>query len=473
MMQLPLLKNSYQATLLFIVFGLLSACHQEPTINLAKSLEAKQASVLRSWLEQNNLSEDQFKLSDTKLTGSHALMIEDRQLVGLKAKGVRSGDGLASLVSLRSLELSFFEEVQFSQCPPQLETLRINGLPAKSMSLEFLTQCPKLFELQLFHTEVKNWQPLYSLTELQSLSVRFSALSRFQLQHPLSELQRLDLSNNKINNLSFPAAQTQLKSLFLSQNHLSFLPDLSSLTVLENLSLDSNPLLAMSDNHLPPQLTNLDLRKTPLLDFKPLVGLQNLQRIQVQRTPKNLPASLLSKMAAAVRADSQLAIAEDLMQKYLAANHFIEKLPQSVDGKAFGLHKQSSQHFTLTGTSKLSGTIQIDEVQGNMRIPLAQTDDLSYQQRQVMINGQISVDSGTFSIFSPVSLDFWQMAALFVDNPKRQAPESVNFKQKGFIVYEAHPGLPTFFQANLIPMADRYLLLIGSDVASGVSIVYE
>ncbi len=442
-------------------------------MSFAKILEAKQADALSQWVKKNSLSEDQFKLSDTKLTGSHALMIENKQVVGLKAKGVRSADVLASLPSLRNLELSFFEAVEFSQCPPQLETFRINGLPTKPLSLEFLTQCPKLVDLQLFHTDVKNWQPLYTLTELQSLSIRFSDLSSFQLQQPLPELQRLNLSNNKVSNLLFPVAQKQLKFLFLSNNHLSFLPDLSPLTALETLSLDSNPLLALSDNHLPPQLTNLDVRKTPLLDFTPLVGLPNLQRIQVQRTPKDLPDSLVSKMAAAVGEDSQLAIAEDLMQKYLAANHFIEKLPKSVDGKALGLNKQSSQHFSLAGTSKLSGTILIEEFQGLMRIPLAQTDDLSYQQREVMISGQMGVDSGSFSIYSPVNLDFWQMAAMFVDHPKRHAPESVNFKQKGFIVYETHPGLPTFFQAKLIPMADRYLLLIGSDVANGVTIDYE
>lgn len=442
-------------------------------MNFANILDAKQAELLTQWIEQNNLSKDQFKLGDTKLRGSHVLVVEGGQVVALKAKGVRSADGLASLLSLRSLELSFFETVQLSQCPPQLEILRINGLPAKPLSLEFLKQCPGLTELELFHSKINNWKNLYSLPKLQHLSIRFSDLSNFQLAQPLPELQRLDLSNNQIKNLSFPATQTQLKALFLSNNKLSFLPDLSSLTALETLSLDSNPLLAMSDKQLPQQLTNLDVRKTLLLDFMPLVGLQNLQRIQVQRTPKNLPSELNDKVIAAVSDDSQLAIAEDLMQKYLDGVQFIENLPESVNGKALGLSKESAQHFSMSGTSKLSGNITIDELQGLMRIPLAQTDNQLYMQRQVSINGEASVSTGVFRIYSPVNLDFWSMAAVFVDHPQPDAPASTNLQQTGFIVYEVQAAKPVSFQANLIPMADRYLLLVGSDVATGVKINYQ
>ncbi len=441
-------------------------------MNFAKILDAKQAAILTQWIEQNNLSEDLFKLSKGQLSGSYSLVVEDKQVVALKAKSVRSADGLATLLSLQNLELSFMKAVQFSQCPPQLKSLRINGLPNKPLSLEFLKQCPELTQLELFHSEIDDWQALYSLPKLHSLSIRFTDLSSFQLTKPLPELQRLDLSDNQINKLTFTVAQKQLKALFLSNNRLTFLPDLSPLTALETLSLDSNPLSVLSDQHLPPQLNTLDIRKTLILDFKPLFGLQNLQRIQVQRTPKNLPSELNDKVIAAVSDDSQLVIAENLMQKYLTANHFIEKLPQSVNGKTLGLNKQSSQHFSMSGTSKLSGKITIDVLQGLMRIPLAQTDNQLYMQRQVTINGQASVTQGSFTIYNPVDLDFWQMAALFVDNPKRQAPDSVNFKQKGFIVYKAHPEKPTTFQANLIPMADRYLLLIGSDFATGVTIDY-
>lgn len=442
-------------------------------MSLAEKLDSEQLTVLTEWMRENGLSLEQFNISDAGFKGEYSVVINNNQLVGLKSKGVRSADALAGLSSLRDLELSFFETVHLTRCAPKLETLRINGLPNKPLSLTFLKQCNKMLELKLFHTEFTDWSALYALKQLEKLTIRFSAMASLELTQTLPLLSRLDLTNNQLNNISFGASQPRLKELFLSNNQFSVQPDISTLTELETLSLDNNPLLSITENHLPPQLKHLDLRKTALLDFAPLTHLPDLKKIQVQRQPKNLPQKLKDKVLAAVSDDSQLAIAEDLMHKYLDGVQFIEKLPDSVNGKALGLSIESAQHFSMNGTSKLSGSITIDELQGLMRIPLAQTDNQLYMQRQVSISGQAYVSKGAFRIYNPVDLDFWSMAAVFVDHPQPEAPASSDLQRTGFIFYEAQANKPASFQANLIPMADRYLLLVGADSATVININYQ
>ncbi|MFK8012059.1 MAG: hypothetical protein AB8B80_08480 [Marinicellaceae bacterium] len=101
-----------------------------------------------------------------------------------------------------------------------------------------------------------------------------------------------------------------------------------------------------------------------------------------------------------------------------------------------------------------------------MRITVVSTDNLAYQQRIISILGRLK-------IYSRINLNFWTLAAPFVDNPKRNLPESEDFNLEGFIVHEIHPEQTSKFKANLIAIADRYQLLISSDLATGVEISFE
>ncbi|WP_223786908.1 leucine-rich repeat domain-containing protein [Marinicella meishanensis] len=446
-----------------------TSANNKPVVNLAPD----QTQALQQWMQVNGWSEDEFQFGTDHHQGAYSVLTEHQQVVAIKAKGVTATAGLDALTSLRSLELSLQAQTQLSTCPEQLQHLRINGQPAAPLALGFLTTCPQLTELALYYAPIKDWQGLAGLSNLQSLTLRHTDLTAIDFGHSWPQLSRLDIRDNQLQTVSFAVPLTQLKELFLSHNQLRVLPDLSALTALTTLSVDDNPLMTMAADHLPPQLKTLDLRNTTIIDLAPLVGLPDLHRVQFQRRPKILPTALDDKVFAAIDEDSQLAIAEGLMAQYMAGVQFTEQLPKLVNGKALGLHKQSSQHFSLSGTSDLSGHIRIDEIQGLMRIPLAQTDDLLYQQRQVTITGQAQVNDGTFMVYSPVKLDFWQMAAIFVDHPQPEPPTQADLQRHGYLVYQALPGQPVTFTANLIPMADRYLLLVGSDVATGVSITYD
>lgn len=469
-------KKIFRAATLGCLLVTLLACQNETgqsDMNPLSDLAADQADALQQWMQANGLSAASFQYGSDQHQGAYSILSADGQVVAIKSKGVSSTTALAPLTALKSLELSLLPQTQLNSCPAQLAHLRINGQPTEPLSLGFLQQCPKLTELELFHAAPKNWPDLAGLSELQSLSLRYSDLTTVDLNFHLPQLTRLNLTNNKLQSLTFSAPPERLQALFLSHNQLRVLPDLSALLALESLSLDDNPLMNLATGHLPTSLKTLDLRDTAVLDLAALMDAPNLQRVQIQRRPKSLPDALADKVFAVVGEDSQLAIAEGLMEKYLAGIQFIEKLPKAVNGKALGLHKQSSQHFSLSGTSDLNGWVEIEEIQGLMRIPLAQTDNLLYQQRQVAISGQARVKQGAFRIYSPVKLDFWQMAAIFVDHPEPEPPAGADLQRNGFVVHQALPDQSVSFTANLIPMADRYLLLVGSDVATGVSINYD
>jgi len=161
------------------------------------------------------------------------------------------------------------------------------------------------------------------------------------------------------------------------------------------------------------------------------------------------------------------------MQMYLNNEKYIKKLPKSTNGKALGLHKESSQHFSLNGKSSVAGRISIEELQGLMRITVANTDNLAYQNRTISIHGTAKTNKGRLKIYSPINLNLWTLAAPFVNNPKRNPPKSQDFNLKGFMVHEIHPEQTSKFKANLIAIADRYQLLINSDVATGIEINFE
>lgn len=470
------MSDTMRIILMLGLMKLLLACQSEPEqsiMNNPERLDTTQSTILQQWLAANDLSASSFHVGSDDHQGSHSILIQNRQVVAIKAKGVLTIEGLASLPALNSLSLSVTAHADLSGCPASLQQLRINGKPSDTFSLALLKDCPDLTELKIYYNHVKDWDSLKHLAKLQSLSIRYSNIENIEFSFSMPALKQLNLTHNQLQSVQFTAPQPHLQSLLLSDNQLHALPYLSSLTALTTLNLNNNPLQIMDMVHLPSSLQKLDIRNTAWLNYEALADLKQLQKVQVQRQPKNLPSELADKFVAAIEEDSQLAIAEDLMQKYLDGVHFIEELPKSVNGKALGLRKESSQRFNMSGRSDLSGDIHIDEIQGLMRIPLAQTDNLLYQQRQVQITGRISVADGIFRIYSPVNMNFWQMAALFVDHPRKQAPANSKLKIKGFIVHEARPGQPVTFLANLIPMADRYLLLVGADRASGVNITYQ
>lgn len=163
-----------------------------------------------------------------------------------------------------------------------------------------------------------------------------------------------------------------------------------------------------------------------------------------------------------------------LMQSYLKNNKFVESIPDYPDGKAEGVRKSISTHFSLNAASSVKGTIQIETLSGFMRLTVANTKNLSYFSKKIKVNAQITLSEGQLEIYSPVEMDFWSMAKLFIDHADKKPPEGKNWKLKGYIVKHIDASKPVSAQIELLPMAGDYKMILATKAgASGVHIVLK
>jgi hypothetical protein len=152
-----------------------------------------------------------------------------------------------------------------------------------------------------------------------------------------------------------------------------------------------------------------------------------------------------------------------LKTSYLKNNHFIEQLPKHGSGSARKVSRHLASSFSSYADPVITGEVTIAELKGLFRLKVASTDNLLYQQKKVRVKLEGTVASGTVFIYSPVDLDFWQMAKLFIDHPDRDKPKNNPWQLKGYVVTTLEPGKPIKASAQLLPMADEYHLLLGTD----------
>lgn len=152
--------------------------------------------------------------------------------------------------------------------------------------------------------------------------------------------------------------------------------------------------------------------------------------------------------------------AQYLKAAFMKNNHVVEQLPNAGPGKATAVSKRLSSHFSTHADPSITGTIDIGELQGRMRLEVASTSNLLYQQKKVTVKFTAQAAQGSFQIYSPVDMDFWQMAKLFIDTPDKYRPDPDPWQLKGYVVYTIEAGKVTSGQANLIPLADEYHLLL-------------
>ncbi|MFC3194013.1 hypothetical protein ACFODZ_07150 [Marinicella sediminis] len=166
--------------------------------------------------------------------------------------------------------------------------------------------------------------------------------------------------------------------------------------------------------------------------------------------------------------------AQHLKTAYLKNNHFVAQLPDPNSGKASGIGKQLSSHFSSHSEPAVTGRVVLAEFQGLFRLKVASTDNLLYQQQPFRVNIDASVSDGVFHIYSPVEMDFWQMAKLFVDRPDTQRPTDDQWLLRGYVVTTVDAGQTVTTSATLSPMANEYQLLIYTNqTASDVQLIFR
>lgn len=161
--------------------------------------------------------------------------------------------------------------------------------------------------------------------------------------------------------------------------------------------------------------------------------------------------------------DCQMKEGRELKENVLRNLEFVERVP-AIGGRAEGVSGRQSVSRSLSGPTKIKGSVRIDRLSGVFRLKLASTKDVLQFGREIKIAGTVSVESGRLRIYSPVDMDFWQMATLFVDRPVRTKPSPDELLLKGWEVIDVAPGDVTRFSAMLIGIGgDDFLLLEAVD----------
>ncbi|WP_422025251.1 hypothetical protein [Roseovarius sp.] len=171
----------------------------------------------------------------------------------------------------------------------------------------------------------------------------------------------------------------------------------------------------------------------------------------------------------------QFCEALSIKQRYLEGVTFVEALPAVSDGRALDVRKKTTSRFSSGGTTEIGGTVSIGKLTGMRRFTLATTNNTLYYDRTVRVSGTVSASEGRLAIYGPVDVNFWEMAALFVDDPIRREPAPDSLVLKGYVVTEVAPGPAMPFSTELMAFGGDYSLLLGAldGEASGIEIELE
>jgi len=475
------MQQGFKVLLMVFGFSQLFSCGQSNRlsdwIGHDKKLSEQDAQVISQWLLDNDLKAEDFLVIRPPKghSGEFSVIVVDRQIESIRAKGVKSLQDLSQLPALNALELNNFKKADLSDCPTQLKSLRISGKTLAS--LNGVQSCQQLEKITAVHNSVTSINPLLALPKLTSVKVNYSQLSSVKTEHSAPLLKFLDLSDNQINHFTIEADLPQLEIMVLDNNQLSSWKHNNHTPVLATLSVSNNQVQTLETVTPINSVKRISLKANPLHNLVALSDWPNLQSIDFDGVLTDASAPINSKITQlSGPLELQISEAEYYKESYLNNVEFMENLPQSIGGKAYGVSKRISSRFNLHRNPRVSGSINIDTLNGLMRLEVASTDDLLQYHRKIVINGTVTVKQGSLNIYSPIERDFWGMAKLFVDTPIKQRPKDRDdLVLKGFTVDRVSPGEPVEFRANLVAIAGTYYLLLGSEQreVKGIHLEFE
>ncbi|MFV0544110.1 MAG: leucine-rich repeat domain-containing protein [Marinicella pacifica] len=468
---------------LLMVFGLsqLFSCGQNNQlsgwIENDKKLSQQDSTVMSKWLLDNALKAEDFNIIEPPKghSGEFSVIVADRHIQSIKAQDINSLKDLSALPQLTSLVLNNFKQTDLSDCPPKLKSLRVLGKALAS--LNGIQGCQQLEQIKIVHSTVNSLDPLLDLPKLTSIKIIYSQLSKVDIDHSMPQLNFMDLSHNQINHFAILADIPQLKILVLDDNRLSTWEHNNYTPLLEGLSISNNHIQELTSVAPVNSLQRITLTGNPLHDLTALTAWPNLKSIDFEGHLSDSSAPINRKISQkSGPLELQIAEAEYLKESYLNNTEFMENLPKSTGGKAYGVSKNISSRFNLHSDPTVSGSISIDTLNGLMRLEVTSTDHLLQYHRKIVIQGTATVKEGSLNIYSPIEENFWDMAKLFVDTPIKQRPEDRDdLVIKGFTVDRASAGETVEFRANLVAIAGKYFLLLGPEQgkATGIHLEFE
>ncbi|MEZ5329902.1 MAG: leucine-rich repeat domain-containing protein [Verrucomicrobiales bacterium] len=464
--------------ILFCISGvtLLFSCQKRNNLDHwmkeSGKLHSADAIALRQWLQANAFDPKNFSVeAENGHRSDQSVLVRDKRVHSIRATGVRSLEALSQMDALVDLNLRKMQIVNLAHCPPGLTTIQLAY--GDLNSLHGIESCKNLQSAKIISTEIRDFAPVMSLSGLQSLSVERHQLETITIPGMLSNLKTLVLSHNHIKRISGLEQLPNLETLVLKSNQLTALDGIDRLSKLTSVDLSNNVLTDLDRLEVSSSVTSLNISDNKVDDLSPLLAWTSLKEIihRPVEADEEIPAELLSKIDGRFSdAEIQESTARSMLHNFIESSSFVETLNDQSQGKVLSVSRQTKSSFSTHSNAEITGRIEVGELRGMVRLPIASSKDLLHQYQTVMIQGMVRVESGGLFIFSPVELDFWQQARQFVDRPVREPFRDDSLKVKGFVRTEVKPGEPREFSANLIPFASDYVLLISSQSKSASNI---
>jgi internalin A len=233
----------------------------------------------------------QFKLVFEPLWSEHFTALDifqevakDKKKLMLAGSNVIHLDPLTHLVHLEELELVGTQVTDFGPLSSltQLKKLRLSSSPVQDLGP--LTHLVHLEELELSWTQVTDLGPLSSLTQLKKLSLLGSPLQDIEPLTHLVHLEELVLRGTQVTDLEPLSSLTQLKNLSIWQSPVEDLEPLTHLVHLEELELDETEVRDLGPLSSLTQLKNLSIWNSPVQDLGPLTHLVHLEELLLYQT---------------------------------------------------------------------------------------------------------------------------------------------------------------------------------------------
>ncbi|MDF1824158.1 MAG: leucine-rich repeat domain-containing protein [Verrucomicrobiales bacterium] len=465
--------------MLCLLFSLTS-CRQSRDLSDwigSEKLDPEDSSALQEWISANGFQASDFEVVDTAAKRSeNSVQIDSSQILKLRATGVRTLTGLLNLTRIHTLELSEYTGDNLSGCPLGLTFLQLYG--GNLSSLHGLESCHGLVSLSIMQTSLPHLNHIEGLPALTELTVNGLPWTEATIP-PLPALTRLDLSDNRLTAVHGLQGLPKLKSLFLRGNHLESLSGLNELPSLQRVNLNGNRFTDISRVSPGKSVEKLEIKDNPIRDLSPLEEWSGLKSLVFEGDAETIIPETVANLSGSGRQPSgpadQKAEARRLKTAYLEKVNFVEKLPRQPGGSVRRMKSTLKSSFSSFGPVRISGSIDIEQLRGLSRLKVASTSNPLYISREVKVEGTVSVKAGRLEVYSPVEINFYDLAAPFVANPTFADTGANDLNLKGWIITDIPPGTVHPFTANLLPMGNDFTLLLSAqhgDV-SGVEITLK
>lgn len=194
---------------------------------------------------------------------------------------------LLTLFLILNLEIQatneYYCSIKINGSIEQFNTKRIDLSKREIESIEYVSGCNRLIEMNLSDNNIKDIEFIYDFPRVDILILKRNNLNTINIRESLV-LNSLDLSENQISNLVI-SPKAKLKSLFLASNQISEVQDIFENNHIEIIDLDRNKITQFLVENLYTLVKVIRLESNNLIDCGDLEKFWKLESVFLGGSP--------------------------------------------------------------------------------------------------------------------------------------------------------------------------------------------